>query len=195
MIQEAENMDKGLKAVLQRTQAHMTPGGVPFAPPQPPSAITDALVSPPVHPTAPPAPEAVSRPPHPPPLQPAHRKKPSRSQATPTLPPIPFVTPQAASPGITAPSPQTPKSPKGKPKPKPPTRHKGSKSANGPGVETPTAVHTVTPTPTSSTPVDAKGGRKRVRDDGNDAPTPGASSAPSPKRVKTKLGGPPNEET
>ena len=200
MIQEADNMDKGLKAVLQKTQG-LTPGSVPSAPqppPQPPSAGTAPLF---VQPTAGPPGTAVgSRPPLVPPLQPAHRKKPSQSQtiSTPTPPAIPTVstpTPQAATPGITAPSPQTPKSPKGKPaaKPKAPARRKGSTKANN--VETPTPAHTATPTPTSSTPVDAKGGGKRVRDDDTDAPTPGVvASAPSPKRVKPDWEGQPNEE-
>jgi hypothetical protein len=99
MIQEADNMDKGLKAVLQRVQA---------------------------------------------PIMPPRRK--------------------AAA------------------KPKPPTRPKRSTKANN--VETPTSAHTVVPIPTSSTPVDAKGSRKRTRGDGTDAPTPGVTSAPSPKKVK-----------
>jgi len=45
MIQEVDNMDKGLKAVLQRTQAQvMPPDGAtsaPQLPPQPPSAATN----------------------------------------------------------------------------------------------------------------------------------------------------------
>src|SRR6266849_2817684 len=49
-------------------------------------------------------------------------------------------------------------------------------------------------TPASSTPLDAKGGGKRARDDDTDAPTPGVTSAPSPKRVKPDWEGPPNEE-
>jgi hypothetical protein len=180
-------MDKGFKAVIRRMQAHqMLPGGVPLAPqpaPQPPSAITDTLFSnfsPPVPLTGPQAPAAMSRPP---PLQPAHRKKPVRSQATPIPPPIPTATPQ-----VTAPSPpsRTPKSPKVKPKP--PTRRKGSKRPKG--VETPTAAHSVAPTSTTSKLADAKGGgktRMRVRDADTDAPTPGVSSAPWPKRVKTQI--------
>ena len=203
MIQEADNMDKGLKAVFQNPQAHMmAQSGVPSAPqppPPPPSASTSALFPQSVPPTAPPATAPVSRPPHAAPLPPTHRKKPSQAQAisTPTPSPIPVAstpTPQAATPGITAPSPQTPKSPKGKaaPKPKPPTRRKPSTKANG--GETPTPAHTVTSTPTSSTPVDAKSGGKRARDDDTDAPISGATSAPSPKRVKPDWEGPPNEE-
>jgi hypothetical protein len=201
MIQEADNMDKGLKAVLQQTQALMARGGVPSAPqppPQPPSASTSSVFPQSVPQTAPPVAPA-SRPPHTAPLQPAHRKKPSQAQAisTPTPPPIPVAstpTPQAATPSITAPSPQTPKSPKGKaaPKPKPPVRRKASTKTNS--VETPTPAHTVASTPTSSTPLDAKGGGKRARDDDTDAPTPGVISAPSPKRVKPDWEGPPNEE-
>ena len=186
MIQEVDNMAKGFKAVIHRTQAHrMLPGGVPSAPqsaPQPPSTVSNALFAPSSSLTELPAP-AVRRPPHAP-LQPAHRKKPSQSQAaisTPTPPPIPTMstpTPQAATPGIAAPCPQIPMSPKGKA----PARHKGPKKANN--VETPTPARTVASTPTSSTPVDAKGGGKRVRDDDIDAPTSGVSSAPPPKRVK-----------
>jgi hypothetical protein len=189
MIQEADNMDKGLKAVIQRTQGYqMPPGGVPSAPqppPQPPSAVGNALFAPPVPPTTPPAPAAMSRTPHLPPLLPARRKKPSRSQGTPMPPPIPTAV---ATPGFTSPSSQTPKSPKGKPKRKPPTRRNGSKRENG--VEAPTAAHSVAPTPSSSKPAVAKGGGKRVRSDdddtASDAPRLGVSSAPSPKRVKTK---------
>src|SRR6266849_4709825 len=183
----------------------MAHNGVPSAPqppPQPPSASTSAPFAQSVPPTAPPATAPGSRPPHAASaasLQPAHRKKPSQAQAisTPTPPPIPVAstpTPQAATPSITAPSPQTPKSPKGKaaPKQKPPARRKASAKANS--VETQTPAHTVASTPTSSTPLDAKGGGKRARDDDTDAPTPGVTSAPSPKRVKPDWEGPPNEE-
>ncbi|KAF8489647.1 hypothetical protein F5888DRAFT_1870119 [Russula emetica] len=171
MIQEADNMDKGLKAVFQKTQAMMAHNGVPSAPqppPQPP-ASTSALFPQSAPQTMPPATAPVSRAPHPTPLQPAHRKKPSQAQAisTPTPLPIPVAstpTPQAATPNITAPSPQTPKSPKGKaaPKPKPPARRKALMKANS--VKTPTPAHTVASTPTSSTHVDAKGGGKRAHD-------------------------------
>ena len=145
------------------------------------------LFSPPVPPTTPPASAAMSRTPHLPPLLPARRKKPSRSQGTPMPPPIPTA---AATSGFTSPSSQTPKSPKGKPKRKPPTRRNGSKRENG--VEAPTAAHSVAPTPSSSKPADAKGGGKRVRSDdddtASDAPRLGVSSAPSPKRVKPNRG-------
>ena len=72
MIQEADCMDKGLRAVLGiRSQAQMMPHGgtssAPQPPPQPPSVVT-------------PAPFAPSIPPNAPPLQP-HRKKPSQVQA------------------------------------------------------------------------------------------------------------------
>jgi hypothetical protein len=47
MIQEADNMDKGLKAVLQRIQAQMMPrDGVPSAP-QPPPRLDSILILPP----------------------------------------------------------------------------------------------------------------------------------------------------
>jgi hypothetical protein len=209
MIQEADNMDKGFRAVLgYRTQASVMPsGGVPSAPQPlrlPTSTVSSTPFAPPVPPAGPPPPAAVSRPPQPHvPLQQTHRKKPSQSQApgaalsSPTPPPIPATptpTPQAMTPGITAPSPQTPKSPKGKAvaKPKAGSRRKVSTKANS--LETPTPLPTVA-TPTSSTSADAaKGSSKRVREDDTDAPTPGVPSVPSPKRVKPDWEGPPNEE-
>jgi hypothetical protein len=69
MIQEVDNMDKGLKAVLQKSQTHMPPGGFPSAPqspPQPPSAVTTTQFFPPANPDLPqgvepaPSPEAMS---------------------------------------------------------------------------------------------------------------------------------------
>jgi hypothetical protein len=58
MIQEADNMDKELKAAFQKTQAHMMAHSgvpsVPQPPPQPPSASTSALFAQSVPPTAPP---------------------------------------------------------------------------------------------------------------------------------------------
>ena len=193
MIQEADNMDKGLKTVLGglgiRPQGPMMPST-----PQPPQPT--AQFASPVPPTAPPAPTAMSRPP------PLHRKKPSQSQppgatlSSPTPPLIPSTstpTPQVTTPGITAPSPQTSKSPKQKPAPKPkqPPRRKVSTKTNSVGTPTPAPAPS---TPTSSTPVDGKGGAKRVREDETDAPTPGVQSAPSPKRAKPDWEGPPNEE-
>ena len=193
-------MDEGLKVVLQKTQqAHVTGhGGFPSAPqppPQPPSASTSALFAQSVVPTAPPATDPVSRPPHAPPLQPAHRKKQSQAQAisTPTPPSIAVAstsTSQANIPSITAPSPQTPKSSKGEaaPKAKPSARRKASTKAAS--VETPTPAHIVVSTSMSSTALDGKGGVKRAREDDTDAPTPGVTSAPSPKRVKADWEGP-----
>jgi hypothetical protein len=109
MIQEADNMDKILKANLQKwQQAHVIArSGVPSAPP---SSSTSALFAQSVAPTTPPATAPVPCPPHAPPLQPAHRKKPSQAQAIsiPMPPPIPVTstpTPQAATPSNTAPSP------------------------------------------------------------------------------------------
>jgi hypothetical protein len=47
MIQEADNMDKGLKAVLQRIQSQTVPhDGVPSAP-QPPPRLDSILILPP----------------------------------------------------------------------------------------------------------------------------------------------------
>ena len=154
---------------------------------QPLSAATNALFAPPVSLTTPPAPAVVSCPPHTLYLQPGHREEPSQTQATQTPPPVPTAsapTPRAVTPSITEPSPRTPKFHKGKAaaKLKPLTRRKGSTTTNN--IETPTPAHTVASTPTSSTSIDAKGGRKRVRDDDIDAATPGVSSAQSPKRVK-----------
>jgi len=59
---------------------------------------------------------------------------------------------------------------------------------------TPPAAPAAAATPASSTPVDAKGSVKRAREDDADTPTPGVTSAPSPKRVKPDWEGPPNEE-
>ena len=204
MIQEADNMDKGLRTVLGLKLAAQGNAPVPQQPQQPPSmGPTPSFVQP-----APPAPPSViaggSRPPPPTSFQPGHRKKQSQTQAsgaaisTPTPPPVPTAstpTPQAATPGMTAPSPQqTPKSPKvkvaGKP-PKPPTRRKVSAKTNS--LE-PASTPAVASTPTSSTPVDTKGGVKRTREDEIDGATPGVASAPSPKRVKSDWEGPPNEE-
>jgi hypothetical protein len=48
MIQEADNMDKGLKAVLQRIQAQAVPrDGVPSAALQPPPRLDSILILPP----------------------------------------------------------------------------------------------------------------------------------------------------
>ena len=201
MIQEADNMDKGLKTVLAglgiRSQGPMMPS-TPQPPPQPTPA-TAAQFAPSVPPTAPSAPTTVPRPPH---AATLHRKKQSQSQplgmtlSSPTPPLIPSTstpTPQVTTPGITAPSPQTPKSPKPKPAPKAkqPPRRKVSAKTNSVGTPTPAPAPS---TPTSSAPVDGKGGAKRVREDETDAPTPGVQSAPSPKRAKPDWEGPPNEE-
>jgi hypothetical protein len=70
-------------------------------------------------------------------------------------------------------------------------------SISTPDVKTPTPAHTFATTPTSSTPVDAKDGGKRARNDDTDAPTPGVSGAPSPKRARKKKldwERPPNKE-
>ena len=200
MIQEADNMDKGLKTVLGiRSPGSMMPS-VPQQPPQPAPTIA-AQFAPPVPPTAS---TAVPRPPHAGPSQPAHRKKPSQSQplgttlSSPTPPLIPSSStpaPQPATPSIPAPSPQTPKSPKPKPtqKPKQQPRRKVSTKTNSVGTPAPTPAPAAS-TPTPSTPVDVKGGAKRGREDETDAPTPGVLSAPSPKRAKPDWEGPPNEE-
>ncbi|KAI0249895.1 hypothetical protein BJV78DRAFT_1224130 [Lactifluus subvellereus] len=204
MIQEADNMDKGLKTVLgfgtrQSTVASGNGPPAPQQPQQPPTLGTPAPFAPPAPPAVPPASAAVSRPPPLPSLQSGHRKKLSQAQvpgaavSTPTPPPVPTAstpTPQAT----TAPSPQTPKSPKGKAaaKQKPPSRRKVSAKANS--FETPTTASVVPSTPTSSTPMDTKGGGKRVHDDDADGATPGAATAPSSKRVKSDWEGTPNEE-
>jgi hypothetical protein len=209
MIQEADNMDKGLRTVLgigvRQSGVAPSNSAPPPQPPQQPSNMGNTVpFAQPAHPPVPPASAAVPRAPPAPTLQQGHRKKPSQAQApasastpTSTPPPVQAVstpTPQATTPGMTVPSPQTPKSPKGKAtaKPKPPTRRKVSAKVNS--VETPTATSVVTSTPASSTPIDAKGGAKRVRDDDVDSATPGVVTAPSPKRVKSDWEGPPNEE-
>ena len=59
---------------------------------------------------------------------------------------------------------------------------------------TPPHLHISVSTPPPSPPVNAKDSGKRARDDDTDAPTPGDSGAPSPKRVKPDWEGPPNED-
>jgi hypothetical protein len=197
MIQEADNMDKGLRTVLGFKLAAQGNAPAPQQPQQPPSVGPTPFAQP-----APPPAPSVNRPPTTPSFQPSHRKKQSQSQApgvamsTPTPPPLPMVstpTPQAATPGITAPSPQTPKSPKGKAaaKPKQPARRKVSAKTNS--VETVSSAPAVAPTPTASTPQETKGGAKRTREDEIEGATPGVPSAPSPKRVKSDWEGAPNE--
>ncbi|KAH8979605.1 hypothetical protein EDB86DRAFT_632015 [Lactarius hatsudake] len=200
MIQEADNMDKGLRTVLGLKLAAQGNASVPQQPQQPPPMGPTPSFAPPA---APSATVLGSRPPPTAAFQSGHRKRPSQAQvtgaamSTPTPPPptVSTPTPQAATPGITAPSPQTPKSPKGKAAAKPskvPARRKGSTKANS--LETASSAPAVASTPTSSTPVDTKGSVKRVREDEADGTTPGVSSAPSPKRVKSDWEGPPNEE-
>jgi hypothetical protein len=204
MIQEANNTDKRLKMALGiRMQGVMHSGGIPSAPqgtPPPASTISTALFASPIDP---PLPAAVSRPPHAPPLQPAHRKKSPQTQApeaalSSAVPPHISTTstpPRAKTPGTTASSPQTPKSFKGKAaaKPKFAPRRQVSMKTKTDSLETPAPASAVSSTPTSSTPADAaKGSSKRVREDGTDAPTSEVPSTPSPKRVKPES---PNEET
>ncbi|KAH9029868.1 hypothetical protein EDB85DRAFT_1502913 [Lactarius pseudohatsudake] len=72
----------------------------------------------------------------------------------------------------------------------PPARRKVSNKANS--LEVASTAPAVTSTPTFSTRT--KGGVKRIREDVADGATLGVASAPSPKRVKTDLEGPLNEE-
>ena len=198
-------MDKGLRSVLGFKLAAQGNAPVPQQPQQPPSmGPTPSFVQ-----HAPPAPPSVtaggSRPPPSTSFQPGHQKKQSQTQAagaamstpTPTPPPVPTAStpnPQAATPGITAPSPQqTPKSPKVKVAGKPKSPAIRKVSAKTSSLE-PASAPAVASTPTSSTPVDTKGGVKRTREDDIDGATPGVASAPSPKRVKSDREGPPNEE-
>ncbi|KAH9178368.1 hypothetical protein EDB89DRAFT_1930798 [Lactarius sanguifluus] len=168
MIQEADNMDKGLRTVLGLKLAAQGSASVPQQPQQPPPMGPTPSFAPP----APPVTVVGPRPPPTTPFQSGHRKRPSQAQATgaamstPTPPPAP--TPHLH---------RHPKSPKGKAAAKP------SK------VPAPSKRHRLCPAP-----VDTKGSVKRVREDEADGTTPGVSSAPSPKRVKSDWEGPPNEE-
>ncbi|KAI9440122.1 hypothetical protein H4582DRAFT_1578776 [Lactarius indigo] len=201
MIQEADNMDKGLRTVLGLKLAAQGNASVPQQSQQPPPMGPTPPFAQPAPPAAPPVTVTGPRPPPTTPFQMGHRKRPSQAQttgvvmSTPTPPPAATAstpTPQAATPGITAPSPQTPKSPKGKAAAKPPkapVRRKGSTKANS--LEMASSAPAVVSTPT---PVDTKGGVKRVREDEAEGTTPGVASAPSPKRVKSDWEGPPNEE-
>ncbi|KAI0297271.1 hypothetical protein B0F90DRAFT_1740642 [Multifurca ochricompacta] len=209
MIQEADNMDKGLKVVLgikPQPPSMMAPGP-PQPSQQPPPMGTPTPFTQPAPPAAPLASATGHRPP---PaaattttFQPGHRKKPSQVQvsggavSTPTPPPLPSAstpTPQGATPGITAASPQTPKSPKGKAPPKPKSQNRRKVSTKATSIEAPTPSSNAASTPTSSGSIDTKGGVKRAREDDVDGATPGVISAPSPKRVKTDWEGSPNEE-
>ena len=197
MIQEADNMDKGLRTVLGFKLATQGNAPTPQPPQPPPSMGPTSSFTQLAPPAAPPASVGGSRQPPTTSFQQGHRKRQSQAQApggavsTPTPPPVPTVstpTPQAATPGISAPSPQTPKSPKGKAPVK--TKAQGRRKA--------TKTNSLeTPAPSASavaTPVDTKGGVKRAREDEVDGATPGVASAPSPKRVKSDWEGPPNEE-
>ena len=203
MIQEADNMDKGLRTVLGFKLSAQGNAPAPQQPPQqPPSMGSTPSFAQPAPPPAPSVNAGGSRPLPTTSFQPGHRKKQSQTQApgvsTPIPSPAPTVstpTPQASMPGITAPSPQAPKSPKGKvaTKSKLPARRKVSAKTNS--LESASSAPAVASTPTSSTPVDTKGSVKRTRDDEIDGATTGVALAPSPKRVKSDWEGPPNEET
>jgi hypothetical protein len=189
MIQEADNMDKGLRTVLGFKLSAQGNAPAPQQPPQqPPSMGSTPSFAQPAPPPAPSVTAGGSRPPPTTSFQPGHRKKQSQPQAPGVSTPIPSPAPTVSTPtlqaAMPAPSPQAPKSPKGKvaTKSKPPARRKVSTKTNSPA------------TPTSSTPVDTKGGVKRTRDDEMDGATPGVALAPSPKRVKSDWEGPPNEE-
>jgi hypothetical protein len=117
MIQEADNMDKGLRTVLGFKLAAQGNAPAPQQPQQPPP-MGPTIFAQPAPPPAPP----VNLPLHShfptwPPQETVPIAGPGAAMSTPTPPPLPTVStpiPQAATPGITAPSPQTPKSPKGK---------------------------------------------------------------------------------
>ena len=202
MIQEADNMDKGLRTVLGLKLAAQGNTPVPQQPQQPPPTGSTPSFTQSTPAVAPSVNVGGLRQPPTTPFQPGHRKRQSQAQpsgaavSTPTPPPAPTVstpTPQAATPSFTAPSPQTPKSPKGKPAAKPKTQGRRKTTTKANSLES-AAAPAVVSTPASSTPVDAKGGVKRAREDDVDGATPGVASAPSPKRVKSDWEGPPNEE-
>ncbi|KAI9451041.1 hypothetical protein BJY52DRAFT_1419286 [Lactarius psammicola] len=175
MVQKADNMDKSLRTGL----------GVMLAP---------------APPAAPPVTVGGSRPPPTPPFQQGYRKKQYQVRAgvavsTPPLVPIVSIPPpQAATPGITDPPPQTLKSPKWKAAAKPRASVHCKVSINANNLETTSSAHAVALTPMSSTPMDTKGGVKRIREDETDIATLGVASASSSKRVKSDWEGPPNEE-
>ncbi|KAI0261553.1 hypothetical protein BC834DRAFT_940755 [Gloeopeniophorella convolvens] len=207
MIQEADNMDKGLRhglAVLGRQLPPAFPHASGPSAPQPPPSMAAPAFGQPATSAMPNAPAAAPRPPHAAVPPQRHQRKPSQAQtagaavSTPTPPPMHAVstpTPQAATPSITAPSPQTPKSPgKGKApaKPKPAPRRKSTKANT---LDTSASTPATAATPASApTPADGKGGHKRPHEDEGEGATPGGVSAPSPKRVKSEWEGVPNEE-
>ncbi|KAI9454583.1 hypothetical protein BJY52DRAFT_1188866 [Lactarius psammicola] len=179
MVQNADNMDKSLRTGLGVMLAVQGNAPVPQRMQQPPSVgLTRSLA------------------------QPARAAPPVTSQvqagvAVSTPPLVPTVSippPQAATPGITDSPPQTPKSPKWKAAAKPRASVHCKVPINANNLETASSAHAVTLTPTSSTPMDTKGGVKRIREDETDSATLGVASASSSKRVKSDWEGPPNEE-
>jgi hypothetical protein len=120
---------------------------------------------------------------------------PGEAMSTPLPPPVPTVstsTPQASTSGITVTSPQSSKSPRGTAAAKPiPIHSKHSTKAN---LEAALPALAFASIPSSSTIVHSKGDVKRAREDEIYSTTLEVSFASSPKRVKSDLEGPPNEE-
>jgi hypothetical protein len=139
MIQEADNMDKGLRTVLGFKLSAQGNAPAPQQPPQqPPSMGSTPSFAQPAPPPAPSVTAGGSRPPPTTSFQPGHRKKQSQPQAPGVSTPIPSPAPTVSTPtlqaAMPAPSPQAPKSPKGKvaTKSKPPARRKVSTKTNSP---------------------------------------------------------------
>jgi hypothetical protein len=181
MVQEASNMDKGLRTVLRFKLAAQRNAPAPQQAQQPPSMGPFAQRAPPAAPSA-------TRPPATRLFQPQE----TVSNAGPWCGDVDtdattsssglYSDPHAATPYIAALSSQTLKSPKGKAvvKPKPQARRKVSAKANG--IETATFAPAAASTLTSLTPVETKRDVNRIREGEADGATRGGASTSCPRR-------------
>ena len=189
MIQEADNMDKGMRTALGLKLATQVNVSVPQQPQQPPSTgATSSFTHPVPHP-APYVSVSGSRQPPNTPFVPGRRRKQSQART----PEVSVSTP-TSTPGIRAPSPRTPRSPKGKAAAKPKVQSRRKVSAKANSLEMASSASAVPSISASSTSVDTKGGAKRAREDEVGGAMPGAGFTKSSRRVKSDCEGPPNDE-
>ena len=179
MVQEANNMDKGLRYVLDLKSAAQKTSPMPQPLLQPPYMDPSSFAQP-APPVTPPATVSGS---HLLLTTSFQAQDPGEAMPTPTPLPVPTVstlTPQASTSVIAAPSPQT--SEYSRAKPMGPVHLKRSINANLDAALPAPAVASI---PTSSTLVNTKGDVKRVREAEADGTTLEVTSAPAPKRVKS----------
>ena len=190
MIQEANNMHRGLRTVLGPISTAQ--GNDPE--PQPPSMGPTSSFAQPAPPVTPPVTVSGS---HLLPTTSFQTQVPGELMSTPTSPPFPTVstsTPQASTSVIAIPSLQTSESPRAKPTAKPmgPVHLKQSTNAN---LEAALLAPAFASIPTFSMLVNTRGDVKWVREAEADGTTLEVASAPSPSlNGEIRLGGPPNEE-